>query len=241
MARRRNNAPLTVLLVALAAVLVAGALFLRGPLSSLVWRVLAPVVAWRDTLSAGQVRTLEAELASTTAALADRNALADENAHLLAELGRSSGVRSIAAGVLLAPPGTPYDTLVVDAGSAQGVLPGAQVRAGALAIGTIDEVYANSSRVTLYSSPGQSYSATLITKDTSLPITVEGQGAGSMQARVPAATTVAVGDRVEFPGLGGPMAGTITGIVGSDTDTFKTIYLSLPVNVYALRYVYIQP
>jgi cell shape-determining protein MreC len=240
MARRRNNAPLTVLLIVLTIVLVGGALLLRGPLSSLLWRVLAPVVAWRDSLGSGQLAELKAELASSTAALADRDSLYAENVQLRAELGRSAGVHSIAAAVLLTPPGTPYDTLVVDAGSAQGVVPGAQVRAGALAIGTVDEVYANSSRVALYSSPGQSYNATLTSSDTAIPIIVEGQGAGSMQARVPAATAVVVGDRVEFPGLSGFMAGTITGIVGSDTDTFKTIYVRLPVDLFSLRYVYIQ-
>lgn len=239
--RRKRTSPLTALLVALAVVVVLAAALLRAPLSGALWRVLAPIVALRDSFGGGEVAALNAQLASTSAALADYDRLKEQNEALRAQLGRADAARpEVAAAVLTRPPGTPYDTLVLDAGAHQGVAVGQRVVMGALVLGIIDEVYPDSSRAALYSSPGQSYDAVLTTAGGAVPVTIEGQGAGSMSARVPSGTAVAVGDRVEFPGLSGGMVGSITAIEGADTSTFKTIYLHLPVNLFALQYVYIQ-
>lgn len=243
--RRTRRSPLTALLVALAAALVLFAAIFRSPLSSLLWRALGPILALRDGLGNTDAASLRSDLASTTAALADRDRLAAENAQLRAQLGRVDAPRGqIAAGVLMRPPGTPYDTLIVDAGAAQGVAVGDRVSAGALAIGTVDEVYASSARVVLYSAPGQTYDAVLEAQGAgrsgAVPVTVEGQGGGSLVARVPSGTDVRAGDTVAFPGLAGGMAGVVSGIAGADTDTFKTVYLRLPVNLFDLEIVYIQ-
>lgn len=239
--RRKRSSPLMPLLAALVAVLVLLAVLLRQPLSGALWRVLAPVVALRDAAGQGDVAQLRAQLASTTAALADRDRLAAENAELKLELGRGAkDERRALAGVLLHPPGTPYDTLVIDAGQAQGIAVGDLVFAGALAIGTVDELYLTTARVILYSAPGLSYDATLTTEGGALPVSVEGQGAGSMSARVPSGTPVKAGDRVDFPGLAGGVTGTVTAVFGADTDTFKTVYLRLPIDLFALQYVYVQ-
>ena len=240
MSRRQPRSPLTVLLLILAALVVLVCILFRGALSGALWRIASPVVAWRNSFSAGEVARLRAELASTTAALADRETLAKENAPLRAELGRSGGAREVVAAVLMHPPGTPYDTLVLDAGSSQGIRAGQEVRVGALSVGVIDEVYGDRSRATLYSAPGQSYQATLTTHSASLPVALEGQGGGSMEARVPSATDVHVGDTVEFPGLSGAIAGAVSAVEGRSTDTFKTVYVRLPVNIFQVQYVYIR-
>lgn len=237
---RKRTSPSTVLLFALAALLVVLCIVFRQPISGLLWRGLAPILSARDSWSAGTVAQLQAKLASTSAALADRNALAAENAQLRAELGRPDSVQKILAAVLEQPPGTPYDTLVVDAGKAEGVVLGARVSAGALAVGTVDEVQPHSSRVVLYSAPGQTYQAVLLSAGASVPVAIEGQGGGSLVGHVPAATAVAVGDTVQFPELGGDLVGTVSAVTGSESETFKTIYLRLPVNVFELRFVYIQ-
>ncbi len=239
--RRQRTSPLAALMVVLLCVLVLAAAIFRTALASALWRGLSPVIAWRDGFGSTNTAQLRAQLASTTAALADRDHLAAENAQLRAQLGRNDAHGQIVAGVLVRPPGTPYDTLVVDAGRVEGVAPGDRVVAGALGIGVVDEVYADSSRVVLYSAPGQSYDALLEASSTAVvPLVVEGQGAGSLSARVPAGTQVHTGDRVAFPGLNGALAGAVVAVSGTDTDTFKTIYLRLPIDPFALQFVYIQ-
>lgn len=223
----------------LAALLVLVAILFRGALGGALWYVAGPVVAWRNSFSAGEVADLQAALASTSAALADRDRLAAENTQLRAELGRAGGAREVAAKVIVRPPGTPYDTLMLDVGAANGVAVGQEVRAGALSIGVVDEVYGDTARAALYSAPGQSYQATVVTKTATVPAALEGQGGGSMVARIPAASDVRVGDRVEFPGLSGGIVGSVAAVNGNTTDTFTTIYVRLPVNIFELQYVYI--
>lgn len=238
----------SLLAIAAAALLVVLVVVFRHGAAGLVWSAAAPLVHIRNTWSDGEVADLRAELASTTAALADRDLLAVENAQLRQELGHPAVVgagREILAGVLEGPPGMPYDTLTLDAGSALGVKAGARVFAGSLsgqgvAIGSIDAVYTGTSRVTLYSAPGQSYQAFIAGEKGTVPVVVEGQGAGSMQARVPAGTLVAVGDGAVFPGIDGGLVAKVLAVSAVPGESFKTLYLQLPVNLFELRYVYIQ-
>lgn len=234
--RRRTGSRLWLAWV-LAAVLLVGlvALF-RQPASGLFWRIAAPVVRVRDSWGQGEAARLRAQLASSTAALADRDALYKENIDLKARLGRADAPpkRTLAA-VLQRPPWTPYDTLLVDAGQMQGVEVGALVSAGGQGlVGRVSEVYAATSRVELFSAPGVSYQALL---NGAVPVAVEGQGGGSLQALVPAGTQVAVGDAVSFPGLMGGIAARVSALEARPGESFIVIYMRLPANPADLRYV----
>jgi len=238
--KRKRTSLSSVLAVAGVALLILLTVFFRHGMTGLLWGALAPVVGARNSLESSDVSQLRAELASSTAALADRDLLAAENAQLRQELGRTGSKRELLAGVLQSPPGTPYDTLMVDAGSNNGVVLGARVSVGALSIGTVDAVYDNSARVALYSAPGVSYQALLLTRDATLPVAVDGQGAGSMQAQVPAGTNVAVGDSITFPGVAGGLAAKVSAVSTPDGESFKTVYMRLPVNPFELRFIYIE-
>jgi len=219
-------------LLSLAGVLLlVGAVALwRAPLSGALWQILRPVVQMRFGGTAG-----DAQNASTAAALADRDALYAENLDLKKRLGRAVVVPRIVAGVLLRPPMTPYDTLVIDAGSAEGVTAGDFVSAGGTAlVGTVSDVYARSARVALFSAPGGRYDALL---RGSIPVTVEGQGGGSMQARLPSGTAVAAGDAVVLPGIAGGMTATVSHVERAESESFVTLYMQLPANIFTLRYV----
>jgi cell shape-determining protein MreC len=219
-------------LVGLAAVIffISIAALWRAPLSGLLWSVFAPVM---------QTRFVGDASASSTAALADRDALYRENVELKARLGRTVSVRRILAGVLLRPPATPYDTLVIDAGSAEGVAAGDLVSAGGMTvIGSVSEVYAHSSRALLYSAPGASYDATLrFAEGGSIPVLVEGQGGGSLEARVPAGTAVTVGDIATLPGLGGGLTAEVAALDRGESESFITVYLRVPVDLFMLHFV----
>ncbi len=204
--------------------------FWRAPLSSMLWRVIGPVMLSRNALSPNV-----AELASTTALLADRNALYAENLDLKARLGRDVGVTRILGGVLLRPPETPYDTLVIDAGFAEGVAMGDLVSAGGTTVvGTITDLYTHTARVTLYSAPGEKYDGLL---RGSIPIAVEGQGGGSLRAQLPSGTDVASGDTVSLPGVAGGVAATVSRVERGESESFTTVYLTLPANMWSLRFV----
>ena len=101
-------------------------------------------------------------------------------------------------------------------------------------IGTISEVYARAARVTLYSAPGQKYDALLRGV---IPLAIEGQGGGSLQARLPAGTAVSVGDSALLPGIAGGISAIVSRIERGDGESFVTLYFSLPVDMLGLRFV----
>jgi len=217
--------------VACLLLLFVAATLWRAPLSAAVWHILRPVVEARF----GSVAPLEAERAAARAALADRDALYEENVDLKARLDRDARVERVLAGVLLRPPATPYDTLVIDAGSVEGVVAGDRVASGGtVLIGRVSEVYAHTSRVVLYSAPGERYDALL---RGAIPLIVEGQGGGSMSAQAPAGIMVAVGDSVVLPGIAGGFVAALSHIERTEAESFVTLYMRLPVNLFELRYV----
>lgn len=217
-------------------VLIAGAIVFREQAADLFWRAAAPVLRGREALSGGEAARLRDELARADALLADRGLLYKENLDLKARLGRADAPEpGVVAAVLQSPPWTPYDTLLIDAGRAQGIAVGDYVSAGgATRIGKIIEVYAKSARVELLSAPGASYQALL---GGALPLAVEGQGGGSMLALVPRGTPVEVGDTVSFPGVFGGVAASVSAIDEREGESFVSIYMHLPVNPAHLRFV----
>ena len=219
-------------LFGIAAVLLAlgAAALWRAPLSEVLWRTLAPVMNARFSSDASS--TNPSSLISVTA---EREALYQENLDLKARLNRDARVGRILGAVLLRPPATPYDTLVIDIGSDDGVALGDTVSAGGtIVVGTISEVYARAARVTLYSAPGQKYDALLRGV---IPLAIEGQGSGSLQARLPAGTAVSVGDAALLPGIAGGISARVSRIERGDGESFVTLYFSLPVDMLGLRFV----
>lgn len=207
----------------------------RHSATNLFWQVLTPVMRLREGLGSSETERLRQELALSSALLADRNLLYEENIDLKARLGRSDagGVRILAA-VLQSPPWTPYDTLVIDAGEAQGVSVGDYVSAGgSTRIGRIIEVYAKSARAELLSAPSASYQALL----NGISVAVEGQGGGSMQTLVPVGTPVKVGDTVSFPGIWSTVTAQVSAVVAREGESFIVVYMHLPVNPSTLQFV----
>lgn len=230
--RRRSDGKWFVL--AALVVLAGGVYVLRGPLSGLLWSALQPIAAWRYGAGAA------AELASTTAALAGRDALYKENVELKKLLGRSAEAPSVLASVLMRPPQTPYDTLVIDLGEQDGIALNAGVSAGGTSlVGRVTDLYAHTARVTLFSASGETYDAVLLTKSGSMPVSVEGQGGGSLRGQVPSGSDVKVGDPVVLPGIAGSLAATVERI-DRGGESYLTLYMRLPVDPFALRFVLVR-
>lgn len=240
--RKKRNLYPALFVALVGGALISAIIVWRTEVGGLFWSLAAPLAQLRNSLDATESARLRAELASTTAALADRNALYQENLRIKQGFGRDARVKTTLASVLMRPPGVPYDTLLVDAGSGQGVKKGALVSAGGSAyIGVVSDVYKSSSRVVLFSAPGATYEALVVTKHAgSIPISLVGGGAGSMSAQVPAATPASVGDSVVVPGIATAFAGEVTHIQKTEGDSFETLFIHLPVDLFALQFIEIR-
>ncbi|HZS42943.1 MAG TPA: rod shape-determining protein MreC [Candidatus Paceibacterota bacterium] len=157
----------------------------------------------------------------------------DENNSLKEILGRKGNQKLIAATILVWPPQSPYDTMVVDAGVNEGVKSGQMVLAyGNLAVGQIASVSADTSVVRLFSAPG---SSNQVIVGTSTKATATGAGGENLQLTLPVGTPINKGDPVLLGGLNPILLGNIEAIEAPPNGSFETLYFKLPVNINTLR------
>ena len=237
--RRRRVGVRTLATVVLLVLVIAAVVLWRGGFAAALWQVLGPVVGLRNSLGATAAARAQDELARAQAQLADRDLLAAENTELKKLLGRDepAGTRVLAS-VLARPPGTPYDTLVLDVGARHGVAVGDRVYAGGrVVMGEVTEVRDATSVVTLYSAPARELPALLLHAGRATPLTLAGQGAGSFVAQVPAGSAVAVGDTIILSGIAGEIPAAVSAVVAHAGESFVAVYAHLPVNLFELRYV----
>jgi cell shape-determining protein MreC len=194
---------------------------------------------------AQEILTLQNENAVLTARSQDLTSLlsvSSESGESGAQstVGASGARAGILAGVLASPPLSPYDTLIVSSGSAQGVVRGAQVyAAGGIPIGTVTEVTSSTAMVQLLSTPGVTTNGWAGTAR--VPVEVTGVGAGSYTATLPAAASVSVGDSVYAPGPGAVPFGTVTKIDADPSSPTVVLHIQSLVNMFSITWVEISP
>jgi cell shape-determining protein MreC len=177
------------------------------------------------------------EIAEELAASA--RAFKDREAELLRTLGRPENRGSLSAAVLVHPPQSPYDTLVIDVGEKDGVRVGSRVYTGSsAAIGEVMEVTNNISKIKLFSMSGENTSAIL--ERGSLPVTLQGHGGGNFKTSLPRDTQVEVGDRVTLPNFTSELIGIVGDIRLSPTDSTKEVLVRSPINIHEIRFVIIK-
>lgn len=177
---------------------------------------------------------LREENSRLRAEVLDRNLLKERIAVLEKTLGRDDTERRITAQVLAGPPRSAYDTLIIDAGDDLFVVSGDQVvYAGSGVVGEVSEVYPHSSKVKLFSFPGEKISVLLGTS--TMPITAEGRGMGNFEAHVPRESLVAEGDEVITPD--DLIVGIIGAVVRDDTLPYVRVLFSTPFNITEMRTV----
>ncbi len=232
-------------------ILLCAGLLWRDAAANILWRFLSPALSARNEAAAGSVgffgqfkangalaaenAMLKEALASTTARLVDRDFLYAENQELKRALGRTVKDSSVLAAVLLRPPGIPYGTLIIDVGKGDGVREGDLVSSsGSAYIGRVTTAYDTTSRVTLFSAPGQTYQGML--KGT-VPVSISGEGGASLTGEVPAGIEVKAGDPVLLSGITPQFIAVVSAVVKPEGQSFQSIYLALPANPLELRYV----
>src|SRR3989344_2861441 len=209
-------------------VLAVLAFLLRLLAPNLFWYIFAPVFHAGDTITETGHAFLNgfantSELAWENETLRDANAaFALENEALREKLDSIEGLagegRGIIAGIVARPPTSPYDVLVLSAGSDAGValgqrafsLPAGKAEGGVpstksdlvlgVPLGTVSSVLSGFSRVTLFSAPSVSTDGWVGTDN--LPLVIKGAGAGALSASAPRSANITEGDVVSVLGPG---------------------------------------
>jgi cell shape-determining protein MreC len=186
-------------------------------------------IALQEKLDAAQSENiaLRVEVASLTATAADLAALLGS---------RTEPSPGILAGVILAPPMSPYDVLIVDQGSSDGVASGALATGpGGVPIGEVLSVTEHAARVELFSAPGREVPA--LVGETRAPLILTGEGAGAFAANAPADTGISAGDLVYITAGGAFAIGTVVAVEHDATSPSAAIRIQPMVNPFSLTWV----
>lgn len=197
-------------------------------------RSIAPLWAQKGDNQAQAVAELKNQIESLSL-------VENEYKAILAELGQKKPSEFILGHVLIVPPTSVYDTVVIDAGSAQGVQIGKKVYAGGMiALGEIVEVHGASSKVRLYSSPEQKYEVIIGVGSTSVRSIATGRGGGMYEVLAPREAKIQIGDNVTIPELSTVIYGKVAYIISDPARAFASILFQSPIPLQSLRRVYVE-
>lgn len=180
---------------------------------------------------------LKESVARLSVELNNQKLIIDENARLKEILGRSTEKEIILARVLAKPNMSLYDTLVIDVGLDDKIKEGDLVSVSQSVIGTVARVSTGSSKVKLFSSPGEEVSVNIGEKN--IPAIAYGLGAGNFEIKLPKESEVKEGDIVSSPENGADIVGTVGVILKKDSDAFQKILVKSPINTSELGWVLI--
>lgn len=246
-ARRRRLLFVSALLV----LLIGFDLISGGMLRSVVrtasaglWRVSASM---RASVTGTGYFTSHRTLAAENATLRESLAHAQEDAAAIDELRSENDQLRLLVHLASEQPGvtvpivssvsaSPYGTFLLGAGAGDGIALDSLVETqDGFVIGTVTELHPHTALVTTALAGG----ANIETVIGSTPTTVEGRGNGNGRAEVSRDVVIATGTPAIAPTLGSRPIALVGHIESAQASASQTLYLSLPVNLAALRYVYV--
>jgi len=181
-------------------------------------------------------------LLSENAAYYAKNAALDARVTDLERLlgDRTERVDGILAGVLSRPPVSPYDVLIVDAGAEAGVSIGNRADGpGGMPLGVVESVTNTSSRILLYSTPGNETESWI--GETRIPVTLVGEGSGAMSAVVAREAGILVGDLVYTSGPGALPIGSVLAVGNDPSSPRSRVDIRPLLNPFSVTWVTITP
>ncbi len=218
------------------------------PVASLAWKIENSFVGWMGHIAKTmksknsllkENETLVEKIRSKETSLLMLDTLKQENENLKNMLARIPEGRIILGVVLTRPPVSPYDTLVIDIGSRDGIEVGALVyTASDVIIGEIAEVYPHQSKVSLFSTPGKKIN--VLFTGSKINTEATGRGGGNFIANVPASADIKEGDIVILPNIKFHILGVVESIIVDSADSFSTILFKTPINIYDINFVEVQ-
>ncbi|MBX2866927.1 hypothetical protein KTR10_03160 [Candidatus Kaiserbacteria bacterium] len=239
----RNSKVGKTILIAVIALLVI--YFGRGLIGATISTILRPLYIAENTLSDStyfsdretlreQIISLEGELRERGVESEELIRLRNENEELRGVLGRSEEEDRIAVSVIAQPPYMPYDALLIDAGSRDGIKEGAVVyHYGDRAVGLVSKVFERSALVTLFSTPDVETTVYILGPD--IFTTAYGVGDGTVRVSVPQDIALSEEDIVILPSLETGVLGTITTVDRVITEPEQHGYIVGEVSLQSLR------
>jgi cell shape-determining protein MreC len=187
-----------------------------------------------------QNQKLQGEVVFDDARMSNYDSIVADDVSIKEILGRKDPkINMILSAILSKPNRSPYDILIIDAGTNQGVKIGDNVFAlGNVPIGRVDIAYSDSSKVILFSNPGEQTQAVVSGRDVFMEII--GRGGGNFEMAMPKDLTLQKGDQVVLPGLTPDVLAIVQTIISDPRDTFTKALLTSPVNVQELKFVEIE-
>jgi len=183
--------------------------------------------------------SLSARVEELESAISFCQVLESQNNELREIFSRKDDQNYIIAFAVSRPPQSPYDVLVLDAGSEQGIQNGMEVTAyGNILIGYISEVFSKTSKVKLISFPKEEINVLL--QNANVQVIAIGHGSGNFEIDLPKAVEVQEGDKVVTMSTNQLLLGIVEKIISNPSDPFQKILFRLPVNIQELNYVMIK-
>jgi cell shape-determining protein MreC len=242
----------TALILTVGAVIIV--FFLRGFIGSIFSDVVSSVLSVRTyfgTSSAtlpsyvrnrselfSEIQDLKETIGAQSGSAAIIERLTRENTEFRALLGDNTEER-IGAGVIARPPYVPYDVLVLDRGSEDGIKEGALVyHTSDFVIGYVQNTFKKSAVVALFSSPN--VESTVYVYGPDVYATAYGEGGGVIRISVPQGVPIAEGNVVILPMLNTGTLGTVQGVTSVPTQPEQHAYLSFPTSMQSIRLVSVE-
>jgi cell shape-determining protein MreC len=145
----------------------------------------------------------------------------------------------LTASILLSPPRTPYDSIVIDRGEYDGVVLDQRVMLGdRVALGVIESIYPNQANVRLFSAPGKKTEANV--ERTGAIVELQGEGGGNFKLEVPLGFDIKENDLVLLPGLPRRLLASVAQVKSDETSSFLSVYLQLPAPLLGNSPIYVE-
>lgn len=180
---------------------------------------------------------LKSQISENKARISNYDSLVAENTSLKEILGRKDTKSAMILSAILSKPNQSiYDTLVIDAGIKQGLQTGDTVFAlGNIPIGRIAEIYDNSSKVILFSNPGEKTQGVISGKDVFMELI--GRGGGNFEMILPRDIILQKGDQALMPGINSYVLAIAETTISDPRDPFTKALLTSPANIQELKFV----
>lgn len=206
------------------------------PMTALRTIVLQPFTALQTLFSNNDALIRERDALQqrvTTLELAELQASIDAAVETALRTERSYAISGVQLPVLMRPPFSPYDTLVLDARALSDIAIGDAVYTYGVLIGRVSEIGNQIATVSLYTSP----KTTTVARIGTLDVSVVGQGGGRYVATVPKDVAVSVGDAVSVPEMYYALLGVVSSVDVQESGAFQDIHIALPVSVHTITAV----
>lgn len=179
---------------------------------------------------------LKTELLLKGSKLLDYEILRAENEFLKGLTMRHATSSRVIASVLKTPDQSPYDTILIDAGTDDSIKVGNFVYAAPhISIGVVEYTYKNSSLIKLYSSPGETYDVYI--GENKVIGRALGRGGGNFEVILPHGSLVEENDTVTLPGIASEVFGVVESIKETEGGTFIRVLFKNPFSFDELRFV----